>query len=134
MKSPPSPPHSGVTNAISREKYLIANYFDFFPLYFPDPPEIEIEQNWYRRPSPPLSAIGGGGNTDLQVGHVTSSWRSSRGRAQREPEVEVELICVVHAVPKAEVIIIIITTCNYKNDFPDRNCTFSVCKKNFEAT
>ncbi len=58
---------------------------------------------------------------------MTSSWRSSRGRAQREPEVEVELICVVHAVPKAEV------SKRLQNDFPDRNCTFSVCKNIFRS-
>ena len=50
--------------------FLILHFLIFMPLLlFTDPPEIEIEQNWY----------------------------------EREGLVEVELICVVHAKPPAEV-------------------------------
>ena len=50
--------------SIWNESWLKAN------TYFSDPPEIEIEQNWY----------------------------------ERDGVVEVEIICVVHANPEAEVV------------------------------
>ena len=68
-----------------KTKHFIPSFF-----WFSDPPEIEIEQNWY----------------------------------EREGVVEVEIICVVHANPEAEVSN---TNCEYIN-IPELNyfkCVFN---------
>ncbi len=65
---------------------------------FPDPPEIEIEQNWFRRSRGTVSD-GTSGNGGFDGGDGDGDGDGDAGG----DVIEVELICVVHAVPKAEV-------------------------------
>ncbi len=71
-----------------------------------DPPEIEIEQNWYRRNSRDNNNdddddMNGGGNAMRVIGG--NGFAISNHNADGKRDIEVELICVVHAVPEAEV-------------------------------